>query len=543
MILSYWTLKRQSRSGIPLLRRLQSQNGQTTSKEANHFQDSSHLSVTVQNLRLGLERLRLLAELCLKREKLKKECVALKEDLFKSVVFPLQTLLLEALDGLNTLDVHSIFAKPVDSSVVIGYLDIIKQPMDLGTMRQKAANHKYHSIQEFEEDFSLMIANAKKFNSYGHFVHMEARRIGAKGKELLKLVKKSLSEVTFGENGVVVSLEKTVKNEIMGQQARGTQPTTKIPPLKRKRKFFQNSGGAGNLENFEEQVYENGLPLPSAHDPTIGEQKPKLIRNFSEKDTKKSALKVKKLPEFYQSAKKAEHDAAALLTHSLEKPQLSSDASPIITWESNNHPPIVDDEGRSIIYDCLKGQYMYGPRRSRRNCLRPSVEPVFQQEETPAYHESPLSLTSSNDTSPSLSVVNEKSALPSEEPQVSPDNLHSMEVITNESELACSISPKQNSAIVWAKQDTFPYYPAKIVKPPFRRIPQAVLKAEHEKSSCLVLYFDKRKTWGWIPEKKIRPLGRKEADLEMLSKLKGHWKKNVRIAYNKALKELEGNKT
>ena len=44
------------------------------------------------------------------------------------------------------------------------YLDVIQQPMDLATMREKAESHVYRHMDDFERDFDLMIANCLRFN-------------------------------------------------------------------------------------------------------------------------------------------------------------------------------------------------------------------------------------------------------------------------------------------------------------------------------------------------------------------------------------------
>lgn len=56
----------------------------------------------------------------------------------------------------------------------ISYFDIIKDPMDLGTMSAKLEAKMYKDRFEFQTDFRIMIANAKHYNSPGSFVHNAA---------------------------------------------------------------------------------------------------------------------------------------------------------------------------------------------------------------------------------------------------------------------------------------------------------------------------------------------------------------------------------
>lgn len=82
-LIAYWTLKRQFRNGVPLLRRLQSSHphsrpptlgGQISPPADGELRGELYRQLKYwQCLRQDLERARLLCELVRKREKLKKE--------------------------------------------------------------------------------------------------------------------------------------------------------------------------------------------------------------------------------------------------------------------------------------------------------------------------------------------------------------------------------------------------------------------------------------------------------------------------------------
>jgi hypothetical protein len=46
-------------------------------------------------------------------------------------------------------DDYAFFLKPVDTEKVLGYLDVITQPMDFGTMTEKVVKSRYRSLDEF----------------------------------------------------------------------------------------------------------------------------------------------------------------------------------------------------------------------------------------------------------------------------------------------------------------------------------------------------------------------------------------------------------
>lgn len=46
-------------------------------------------------------------------------------------------------------DDYAFFLQPVDASKVPGYTDIVKTPMDLGTMSAKVDKGRYRSLEDF----------------------------------------------------------------------------------------------------------------------------------------------------------------------------------------------------------------------------------------------------------------------------------------------------------------------------------------------------------------------------------------------------------
>ncbi|CAK7199918.1 transcription initiation at TATA-containing promoter protein [Sporothrix eucalyptigena] len=64
------------------------------------------------------------------------------------------------------------FLKPVDAVAlqIPTYHKVIKKPMDLGTMQTKLNLGEYASAKDFENDFSLIVKNCRKFNVAGEVV-------------------------------------------------------------------------------------------------------------------------------------------------------------------------------------------------------------------------------------------------------------------------------------------------------------------------------------------------------------------------------------
>ncbi|EKX40865.1 hypothetical protein GUITHDRAFT_75230, partial [Guillardia theta CCMP2712] len=57
------------------------------------------------------------------------------------------------------------------------YFEIIKHPMDLGTVRSKLISGSYKDINAFAADVRLTFDNAMLFNPVGHWVHEMAKNL------------------------------------------------------------------------------------------------------------------------------------------------------------------------------------------------------------------------------------------------------------------------------------------------------------------------------------------------------------------------------
>lgn len=85
------------------------------------------------------------------------------------------------------------FLVPVPTTVP-GYHEIIKQPMDLSTIRNKLDSNAYSSRGEFEADFLLMVLNAYTYNHPENFVHKYAVELESSFRELMQRALRDLNE-------------------------------------------------------------------------------------------------------------------------------------------------------------------------------------------------------------------------------------------------------------------------------------------------------------------------------------------------------------
>ncbi|XP_059806402.1 bromodomain and PHD finger-containing protein 3 isoform X1 [Hypanus sabinus] len=198
---NYWMLKRQSRNGVPLLRRLHS-HLQTQRNAEQKEQDEKNSAVKEQlkywqKLRHDLERARLLVELIRKREKLKREEVKVQQVALELQLTPFIVFLRQILDQLQERDQANIFAQPVSLKEVPDYLEFIAHPMDFSTMRKKLETHCYKTLDEFEKDFNLVINNCMKYNAKETIFYRAAVRLRDIGGSILRCARRQAENIGY----------------------------------------------------------------------------------------------------------------------------------------------------------------------------------------------------------------------------------------------------------------------------------------------------------------------------------------------------------
>ena len=124
----------------------------------------------------------------------------------------LQSRCSEILKSLQNHEHGWVFAAPFNP-VELGiddYFDVIKKPMDLGTIGKKLDQGIYHSFDDFRSDVQLTFENAMKYNEEQTTVHKMAKVLKEKfdldyNKMLVSLGKdhaeKSKTEVEHDGDG------------------------------------------------------------------------------------------------------------------------------------------------------------------------------------------------------------------------------------------------------------------------------------------------------------------------------------------------------
>ncbi|CBQ70925.1 conserved hypothetical protein [Sporisorium reilianum SRZ2] len=90
------------------------------------------------------------------------------------------------IENLQRRDSYKFFCEPVNPDEVPGYSDVIKTPMDFGTMQRKVDDRLYSHMDDFKADFQLVVSNAMTFNPEGTLYYNEAKRITAWGNRAIE---------------------------------------------------------------------------------------------------------------------------------------------------------------------------------------------------------------------------------------------------------------------------------------------------------------------------------------------------------------------
>ncbi|XP_016884207.1 bromodomain-containing protein 1 isoform X10 [Homo sapiens] len=531
---SYWLLKRLSRNGAPLLRRLQSSlQSQRSSQQRENDEEMKAAKEKLkywQRLRHDLERARLLIELLRKREKLKREQVKVEQVAMELRLTPLTVLLRSVLDQLQDKDPARIFAQPVSLKEVPDYLDHIKHPMDFATMRKRLEAQGYKNLHEFEEDFDLIIDNCMKYNARDTVFYRAAVRLRDQGGVVLRQARREVDSIGLEEasgmhlperpaaaprrpfswedvdrlldpaNRAHLGLEEQLRELLdmldltcamksSGSRSKRAKLLKKEIALLRNKLSQQHSQplptGPG-LEGFE----EDGAALG----PEAGEEG--LTNGFG-------------------GARSEQEPGGGLGRKATPRRRCASESS-----ISSSNSPLCDSSFNAP--KCGRGK----PALVRRHTLEDRSELI--------------SCIENGNYAKAARIAAEVGQ-------------SSMWISTD-----AAASVLEPLKVVWAKCSGYPSYPALIIDPKMPRVPGHhngvtipappldVLKiGEHMQTKSdeklfLVLFFDNKRSWQWLPKSKMVPLGIDETidKLKMMEGRNSSIRKAVRIAFDRAMNHL-----
>ncbi|XP_012656709.1 bromodomain-containing protein 1 isoform X3 [Otolemur garnettii] len=531
---SYWLLKRLSRNGAPLLRRLQSslQSQRSTQQRENdeEMKAAKEKLKYWQRLRHDLERARLLIELLRKREKLKREQVKVEQIAMELRLTPLTVLLRSVLDQLQEKDPARIFAQPVSLKEVPDYLDHIKHPMDFATMRKRLEAQGYKNLHEFEEDFDLIVDNCMKYNARDTVFYRAAVRLRDQG-------------------GVVLRQARRQADSIGLEEASGMHLPERPVAAPRRPFSWEDVDRLLDPANrahlgLEEQLREllDMLDLTCAMKSSGSRSKrAKLLK-------KEIALLRSKLSQQHSQPPPAGSGSGSF-----------EEDSALLGLETR-------EEGLTNGFGGVRSEQEpdSGPSRKAAPRRRCASESSISSSSSPLC-DSSFSVPKCGRGKPALvrrHTLEDRSELISciengnyaKAARIAAEVGQSGMWISTDA-AASVLEPLK---VVWAKCSGYPSYPALIIDPKMPRVPGHhngvtipappldVLKiGEHMQTKSdeklfLVLFFDNKRSWQWLPKSKMVPLGIDETidKLKMMEGRNSSIRKAVRIAFDRAMNHL-----
>ncbi|XP_039719053.1 bromodomain-containing protein 1 isoform X3 [Pteropus medius] len=566
---SYWLLKRLSRNGAPLLRRLQSslqsQRSAQQRESDEELQAAKEQLKRWQRLRHDLERARLLVELLRKREKLKREQVKVERMALELRLTPLTVLLRSVLDQLQDKDPARIFAQPVSLKEVPDYLDHIKQPMDFATMRKRLEAQGYRSLLEFEEDFDLIVDNCMRYNAKDTVFYRAAVRLRDQGGVVLRQARRQVDSIGF-------------------EEASGLHLPERPAAAPRRPFSWEDVDRLLNPANRAHMALEEQLrELLEKLDLTCS-MKSSGSRSKRAKLLKREIAVIRhKLSQRHSPPAAAESGTGGLEDEGT-RPGQEPGEEVLPRLETLLQPR---KRSRSTCGDCEVEEGSPGKRLDTGltngfGSVRSEQEPDGAPGRKAAARrrcasESSVSSSSSPlcDTSfgvprcgrgkPALArrhTLEDRSQLISciESGDYAKAARIAAEVGQNSMWIStdAAASVLEPLKVVWAKCSGYPSYPALIIDPKMPRVPghhngvtipapplDVLRVGEHMQTKAgerlfLVLFFDNKRSWQWLPKSKMAPLGVDETidKLKMMEGRSSSIRKAVRVAFDRAMNHL-----
>ncbi|GAA5811396.1 hypothetical protein MFLAVUS_004831 [Mucor flavus] len=199
-ICRYWSLKRESRRGAPLLKRLHLEPWTASASQLKQTEvEKAHKASSMIMLRADLDKLRLLSEQVQKREKYKLDKIRKQKAYLEMILYPVELVLQPVLDQL--IEQKELFRYPVTKDIASDYHDIIKSPMSFNDIIEKLSSHIYLTLDEFEADLSLIWKNSMLYNKKDTLYYKLAQRLEKATYELLETARISYQGLKIGSKG------------------------------------------------------------------------------------------------------------------------------------------------------------------------------------------------------------------------------------------------------------------------------------------------------------------------------------------------------
>jgi transcriptional activator SPT7 len=181
-----------------------------------------------------------------------------QEELYESV----EKVLMELKAGEHA---HP-FLQRVNKREAPDYYNVIKQPMDIGTMMKKLKQLQYKSKKDFVDDLMLIWSNCLKYNADpNHFLRKKALHMKKETEKLVPLI----PDITIRDRAEVEAEERRMRNGDV--DADGADDSEDEEPImaSRGRKAPSKGGKGSNNARKAPPAGSEGTPGPEARPPVV----------------------------------------------------------------------------------------------------------------------------------------------------------------------------------------------------------------------------------------------------------------------------------
>ncbi|CAF1495787.1 unnamed protein product [Rotaria sordida] len=126
--------------------------------------------------------------------------VKIDQQVLDNQIRPFNVFLHHLLEQLEQIDEYHYFANPVDETEVPTYYKFITHPMDFLTIKKKIDRDEYNNLDQFENDFGLIVKNCHFFNEAKSAYYKAATRLRDKGLNLLKQARRVYETTRYDPN-------------------------------------------------------------------------------------------------------------------------------------------------------------------------------------------------------------------------------------------------------------------------------------------------------------------------------------------------------
>lgn len=164
------------------------------------------------------------------------------------------------------------FYKPVDAELLglHDYHDIIKKPMDLGTVKRKMDGREYKNAPEFAGDVRLIFSNCYKYNPSDHDVVAMGRKLQDVFEMRFANIPDDSTNTTFTAGKEETSSGEFSETEVESEEEEEEERVSKLKLLESKLAEMQN----------EMKKLKEAPPKKKGKKPKVGKDKKRLPGSF-----------------------------------------------------------------------------------------------------------------------------------------------------------------------------------------------------------------------------------------------------------------------